>query len=334
MSKNIAFSCFHLPTAYRLLPKGLVASDVRRYHATIGRRRVAGAGGGGALERLGTVTIVGVGLIGGSIGLALRARGGAERVVGLGRELERLDEARSLGAIDEGTTDPRRAVAEADIVVVCTPVSRIADDVRRLAPDAPPGALFTDAGSTKRRIVDAVEGDDEARSRFVAAHPLAGSERQGTSAARDDLFEGRCCVLTPTPQTPADLVPRAGRFWESIGCVIATLGPDAHDAALARTSHLPHVLAAALALSVPPEALPLAAGAYRDGTRVAASDAELWVAIFRENPEHLLRALGTFRHHLDRFDRALRDDDTDALRALWQSARSLRLQFDDGPASS
>lgn len=294
------------------------------------RRPDGGAGGVAevALERFGTVMIAGVGLIGGSIGMALRRLGLADRVVGFGRDQAKLDEARSFGAIDEGTTNPDRAAADATVIVVCTPSDRIAADVCRLAARSGPEVLITDAGSTKRRIVEAVEADDRARRVFVAAHPLAGSERRGAAAARADLLDGRVCALTPTDQTPPDRLVRAERFWTALGCRTVTLDPDTHDAALARTSHLPHVVAAALALSVPAESLGLAAGAYRDGTRVAAADADLWIAIFRENPEHLLAALDAFRDHLDRFRHALDADDPAALRSLWNQARSLRLEFD------
>lgn len=279
------------------------------------------------MQRFGTVAIVGVGLIGGSIGMAIRARGLADRVIGIGRDDRRLEEARGLGAIDEGTTDADRVVNHAEVIVVCTPTDRIATDVCRLAASSHPDVLITDAGSTKRRIVEAVEADERARRVFVAAHPLAGSERRGAAAARADLIDGRVCVLTTTDRTPADRRERAARFWSSLGGRVVTLDPEAHDAALARTSHLPHVVAAALALSVPPGAIELAAGAYRDGTRVAASDPDLWVAIFRENPEHLLAAIDEYRTHLDRFKKALADDDPGELRALWSQARSRRLQF-------
>lgn len=281
-----------------------------------------------ALPRFEQVTIVGVGLIGGSIGLAIRERLLASKVVGLGRNESRLEEAKQLGAIDEGTTDPSRAVDGAEVLVVCTPTDRIANDVIDLASKGGSNLLITDAGSTKRRIVEVVEKDDRARAKFVGAHPLAGSERRGAVAARPRLLDGRVCVLTPTDRTPADRLNRADAFWSAIGCRIVRLDPDSHDAALARTSHLPHVLASALALTVPREHLPLAAGAYRDGTRVAASDPDLWAAIFLENPEHLLGALDDYRAHLDRFRQAVLDRDRQALLALWTEARSRRFEFD------
>jgi prephenate dehydrogenase len=274
------------------------------------------------------VTLIGVGLIGGSIGQALRARRLAGRVVGVGRDPGRLEEARRLGAIDEGATDLARAVAAADVVVVCTPVDRIAAEARRAAALAPGHALVTDAGSTKARIVAEVEADPRARAAFVGAHPIAGSERNGVAHARPDLFDGRPCALTPTDRTPPDRLGRARAFWSSIGCTLVELDPESHDRALAATSHLPHVVAAALASAAGADRLDLAAGAYRDTTRVAAADPALWTAIFLENRAPLLDALDRLDAQLDAFRRALRDADAPALLDWWRSARENRLRFE------
>jgi prephenate dehydrogenase len=279
------------------------------------------------LERLGTVAIIGVGLIGGSIGLALRARGLAADVVGVGRNPATLELARSRGAIDRGTTELEQGTRDAEVVVVCTPVNRIAEDVRRSAESAGGAILVTDAGSAKRQIVEAVERHAPSAALFVGAHPLAGSEQRGVENAQADLFDGRACVITPTPRTPPALTGRAHRFWSSLGCRILEIGPAAHDEALAYTSHLPHALAAALATSVPAEWLPLAAGAFRDGTRVAAADTELWTAIFRDNRGPLLKALSQLQESLDAFKYALMTDEEEAIRQWWEHARKRRGLF-------
>jgi prephenate dehydrogenase len=280
------------------------------------------------LERAGNVAIVGVGLIGGSVGLALRARGVAKRVVGIGRDAARLEEARTLGAVDVTATSLADGVAEADVVVVCTPVSRIASDVRAAAAAAPAGALITDAGSTKRDIVAVIEAEDRARRTFVGAHPIAGSERKGAAHARADLFRGRACVLTPTDRTPDDRLERARDFWEGVGCRVTTMSPAAHDEALALTSHLPHALAAALAATVPADRLPLAAGAYRDGTRVAGADPELWAAILLANRGPLLEAMAQLDRQLAALRAALEDGDEAWLRDWWAVAQARRRLFD------
>jgi len=276
------------------------------------------------LERLGTVAIIGVGLIGGSIGLALRSRKLAAQVTGVGRNPQALDQAVRLGAIDQGTTDLEAGVAGAEVVVVCTPVDRVADDVCRAAEFAPADALITDAGSSKRQTIEAVERQPQAAAVFVGAHPLAGSERKGVANARADLFDGRLCVLTPTPRSRLDRTRRALQFWTSLGCRVLEMTPAQHDEILAYTSHLPHAMAAATAASVPVDWLPLAAGAYRDVTRVAAADTGLWTAIFRDNRGPLLKALGTLQENLDAFKYALMNDDEEAIRAWWDHARCRR----------
>ena len=276
------------------------------------------------------VAIVGVGLIGGSIGQALRMRGLASRVVGIGRNEARLAEAVKFGAVDETTTDPARGVAEADVAIVCTPVTGIADWVNLLAKHGSSELLVTDAGSTKRAIVEAVEHDERGRDVFVGGHPIAGSERQGVEFAVANLFEGRACAVTPTKRTPPDRLLRAREFWESIGCRVVEIDPVRHDEILALTSHLPHAVAAALAASVPSENLLLAAGAYRDGTRVAGADASLWAGIFLENRGPLLDALDRFQSQFDVFRRKLEAGDRDGLIEWWSEARSQRLKFDAG----
>jgi prephenate dehydrogenase len=173
-----------------------------------------------------------------------------------------------------------------------------------------------------------VERQPSSAAVFVGAHPLAGSERRGVAHARADLFDGRPCVLTPTPRTPQDRLRRAREFWTVIGCRVMEMEPADHDEILAYTSHLPHATAAALASSVPVEWLPLAAGAYRDGTRVAAADTGLWTAIFRENRGPLLKALDSLQQTLTSFKYALMTDDEEAIRRWWNQAKHRRDLFD------
>ncbi len=211
---------------------------------------------------------------------------------------------------------------------MCTPVNRIPDDVRRAAEAAGPDVLVTDAGSTKRQIVEAVERHPRSASVFVGAHPLAGSERRGAAHASADLFQGRVCMLTPTHRTQPEQLRRARAFWTSLGSRLVEMNPAEHDEILAHTSHLPHALAAALAASVPAEWQALAAGAFRDGTRVAAADTGLWTAIFRDNRGPLLKALGHLQESLDAFKYALMTDDEDAIRRWWDHAKMRRDLFD------
>lgn len=262
--------------------------------------------------------------------MSLRATGLARRVIGIGRDQGNLNLACDLGAIDTATTDFSRGVADADVIAICTPVTRIAHDVIEAAKHAPKHVLITDAGSTKRSIVDAIEANSRAAETFVGAHPIAGSERKGVSYALPDLFRNKMCVLTPTTGTPQDRLERAHGFWKALGCVTTELDPTLHDEALAMTSHLPHFVAAALAATVPPPLLPVAGGAYRDMTRVAGSDPTLWVGIFRENRAAVLRALEQFESSLSEARRALEDQDDSALLSWWTEAKDRRAAFEEG----
>lgn len=260
-----------------------------------------------------SLAVVGVGLIGGSVGLAAKARSAARRVVGIGRNPETLERAQALGAIDEFTTDPAVGVRSAEVVVFCSPVDLIARQAREAAAYAMPGALFTDAGSTKGTIVRALDGKLPDHVRFVGAHPLAGSEKQGVEYASADLLDGRVCVITPTANTDPRAVDRAVRFWQALGCEVKQLTPEEHDLALATTSHLPHMLAALSAGQLPTKWRPFAATGFRDTTRVAAGDPKLWNAIVRENAAALSLALEHFDERLQELRKAILNQDDDAV---------------------
>jgi prephenate dehydrogenase len=274
--------------------------------------------------KIDTLTIVGVGLIGGSVGLAARQRGLAGRVVGAGRHQPSLERARQLGAIDEGGLDVAAAVRRAEVTVFCTPVDRIAGQVLEAAAGCAPGTLLTDAGSTKAAIVAAVEGRLPAGVAFVGSHPLAGSEKRGPDHARADLFQGRLTVVTRTGRTDAAALERTCAFWQALGARVKVMGPEEHDRALALTSHLPHLVAAALAGVVPPELHELSATGFRDGTRVAAGDPELWTGIFLHNRPALLDAVGRLLDRVADFKFALLAGDRPALDALLAQAKKVR----------
>ncbi len=280
------------------------------------------------MEKWGTVAIVGVGLIGGSVGLGLRARGLAAEVVGIGRNRRSLEKAEHHGAVDRSTTDLAQGISRAEVVVVCTPVDGIAEDLRRAADLTMNDVLITDAGSTKRRIVETLEGHPRASAVYVGAHPLAGSEQRGPEHARADLFDGRVCLLTPSARTPDRPRQKARAFWKSLGCRVIEMSPAEHDEVLAYTSHLPHAVASALAGAIPADWLPLAAGAYRDCTRVAGADPKLWTAIFRENRGPLLKALGSFIDRATAFKYALMTDDENAIASWWEEAKHRRDRFE------
>jgi prephenate dehydrogenase len=277
------------------------------------------------------VAIVGVGLIGGSIGAALRQRGLAAEVIGIGRRAASLAKAQAAGTIDRGTTNLVDGVADADVVIVATPVGDIVDTVRSVALAAP-RAIITDAGSTKAEICRDVRrklGDNPHQAavpatRFVGSHPLAGGHRTGPEHARADLLVGRTVVITPEDDTPAGLVERLKEFWESLGAEVALLSPVEHDRALAATSHLPHLVAAALAAATPEEWLRLAATGWGDTTRIAAGDAQLWTQIFNQNRAAVIDALRRFEHRLAAFEEALAAGDSASLTIQLQEAKRIR----------
>src|SRR6185295_19014231 len=233
-----------------------------------------------------TVAIVGVGLIGGSIGLALRQRNLAQKIIGVGRRQASLDIARNVGAIDHGVTSLANGVAQAQLIIIATPVDTIAERVVQVAAICPATSLITDVGSTKEAIVAAVDAGLASRRsgpRFLGSHPLAGDHRTGPEHARADLFDGRTVVITPTEHTRPAAVTEVSGLWQSLGANVRQMTPSQHDAALAITSHLPHVAAVALAAATPTELLSLTAGGWRDSTRVAGGDPALWQAILTAN---------------------------------------------------
>lgn len=270
------------------------------------------------------VAIVGVGLIGGSIGLALRNRGLARQVVGIGRRPASLRIAKRVGAVDRTTLDLERGAAGADLVIVCTPVGEIVGHVRAAAKSCAPAALITDVGSTKGQIVSQLHGRLPRDVRFVGSHPLAGSEKAGPAAANAELLTGRIVVVTPGDDTRQEDVERTNGLWTSLGADVCRMSPAEHDEALAATSHLPHLAASAVAAATPRDFLPLVAGGWLDTTRVAAGDAELWTQIFRSNRGQLLTAVGRLEASLGEFRRALEQDDRRRLTKLLAEAKHVR----------
>jgi cyclohexadieny/prephenate dehydrogenase len=276
------------------------------------------------MKPLKTVSIVGVGLIGGAIGMALRERKLAEQVIGIGRRQESLRAARRVGAVDHTTVDMEKGVAEADFIIVCTPVGRIVEDVRKAAMYCPEGTLISDAGSTKQTIVAALDDGLPRGCRYLGSHPLAGSEKAGPGFARADLYEGRIAILTPTVNTRAEDYVFLEEFWEALGSVVVRLSPDEHDRALAVTSHLPHLVSAALAATVQEKFFRLAGPGFLDATRIASGDGELWAQIFEHNRENILNVLSQFSANLLALQMAVHDGNHDEIVRLLTLAKKNR----------
>lgn len=269
--------------------------------------------------QFGTVAIVGVGLIGGSLGIALKARRLAQRVVGIGRDQGRLEKAIALGAIDEASTDLKAGIADADVVVLCTTVGHILDTVAQALEFAAPGAIVTDVGSTKGSIVARAANAPF----FVGGHPMAGSERGGVEAATPTLFQEATWAITPTPSTDDRAVQTIKALAQEVGATTLLLSPEAHDTMLAVTSHLPHVMASALMRLAAQtrqehsETARLTAGSFADTTRIAASSPELWRDVCLSNRDALLAALRGFRGELDALEAAVRSEDAADVEAFF-----------------
>jgi prephenate dehydrogenase len=277
------------------------------------------------------VAILGVGLIGGSIGLALRERKLAKEVVGIGRRESALAKAKELGAIDRGTTSLAQGVADAEIVVVATPVDTVAEFVLKVSEVCSQCTTITDAGSTKETIVTAVERGLTGRRDgpwFIGSHPIAGDHRTGVEFARAELFDGRKTVVTPTAHSHRASTLDVERFWHSLGADVVTMSPAEHDAALAATSHLPHLVAYALAFATPNELLPLAASGWRDTTRIAGSDPNLWRPIFAANRTHVLEALDRFTEIVTLLRESLEAGDDQELYGILERAQRTKSHRD------
>lgn len=276
--------------------------------------------------------IVGTGLIGASLAGAGKARGVFAHTVGVGRSLANLETAQARGFIDEARTDLFPALADADLVVIATPVVTALSQLHELAHHAPSTAIFTDVGSVKQAIVT------EAKlrgltSRFLGAHPLAGKAETGAGAADVDLFRGRSVVLTPDTETPEELVEEMSALWTTLDSEVVVMEASDHDAVLATSSHLPQMVAYALSAAADGASLRervahLSAGGFRDTSRLAASDADMWVDIARLNREALVDAMDEFSMVWDDLRDAVADRDEKAIREIVKAAKRFRSEID------
>lgn len=270
------------------------------------------------------VAIVGVGMIGGSIGKALRSRRLAGKVVGIGRSQASLDAAKRAGCVTDASTDIAAAAA-ADLVVVAAGVGAIPALLDAVDTVIRPGTLLTDAGSTKASIVAGWERRRRSRrGRFVGGHPIAGSHRRGPAAADGDLFAGRVTVVTPAKATPAADADAIGDFWAALGSTVFMMPPKEHDRILAATSHAPHVIAAALAAATPEATLAFTAGGWRDTTRIAAGDPDLWADILLDNAGGVGDAMKRFAVSVERLLAAIDRGDRRRLVQLLSRAKDTR----------
>lgn len=269
------------------------------------------------------VCIIGVGLLGGSIGLALHRKRLAQRVIGVGRTISKLDTAIRRGAIDEATDDILVGAKDADSVIACVPIQSIVGALETAAQVAKPNAMLTDVGSTKQTIVRAAAGRLSDKQ-FLGSHPIAGGHHSGVEHAVGTLLDSAMVVLTPTSSTCPDLLNRMVGFWESMGSKISLLDPEAHDQALAISSHLPHMVASALSISTPHELLQFVGKGWMDSTRIAGSNPQLWRQILEENHGPALHAMKKFATICESWIDALERSDFERVEELLQAGKTTR----------
>lgn len=266
--------------------------------------------------RVDRITIIGLGLIGGSLGMALKRRRLAKTVVGCSRKASTLRRATQRRAIDVGTTNAAHAVRDADIVILATPVDTIVPYAKRLARYMKPGSILTDVGSIKAGIVARLERALPTRIAFVGAHPLAGSERRGIEAADARLFDGAVCIVTPTVRTSRAALRRVEQLWRPLVGRLVRMSPREHDEVLAATSHLPHLVSSCLAGAVQPCSRHSAAPSFLEMTRLAMSDPDLWDDIFLGNRHALLGAMGQFERQWRALRRLVQRNDRTGMRRM------------------
>ena len=280
------------------------------------------------------ITILGVGLIGGSLGLALKAKGFCGEITGLGRRMQTLDIALERGAVDNATTDFQVGIGDADLVVVGTPVDLIPEMVQRIADirtSDPRPLLITDVGSIKGPIIEEIENFLTTPDLyFVGSHPMAGSEQTSVAAARVDLLEGAKCIVTPTNNTHPQALQLVTDLWRFVDTQVCYLSPTDHDLLIAGASHLPHLIASILTNTVgeigndTAKALDFAATGFRDTTRIAAGSPQLWRAIFMQNAYSLLPMIDSTIENLAEFKTLLEDQDDVEIERLLAHAKMLR----------
>jgi prephenate dehydrogenase len=279
------------------------------------------------------VTVAGVGLLGGSLGLALKQRGLARLVHGYVRRASSVQTCEKLGVVDRATQDLLEAVDGADLIVLCTPLAQMRELAQRMLPALRRGALVTDVGSVKASVVNQLEPIIAAGgAAFIGSHPMAGAEKMGPNAAQAGLYVNAACVITPTPASEPKVVEAIQGLWTSVGARVLTLSPELHDEFVSRSSHLPHVVAADLANYVLSPAYPreqalLCANGFRDTTRVASGSPEMWRDIALANRKNLARVLGVFIEDLQELQLALERSDTRTIEEFFETAKHRRDQW-------
>jgi prephenate dehydrogenase len=268
--------------------------------------------------------ILGTGMLGGSVALALKKHDLAAQVVGTSRQESSLKMAKEMKAIDEGTTDVRRAIQGADLVILAAPVKVILENIDDISKHLRRGCIVTDVGSTKAAIVEAAEKYFPPHVMFVGSHPMAGSEKSGMAEARADLFKGAVCLMTPTAKTNRMARDKVKQLWTVMGAQVKFMEPVPHDEIMAYVSHLPHMMAFALARSIPEDHFQHGAASLKDTTRIAGSSAQMWADICSSNYRNVIKAIDESVKSLSEIRKAVVDRDEEALVQFFNQAKAKR----------
>lgn len=281
------------------------------------------------------LTIIGVGLIGGSLARALKQQSLCRHVTGCSRNQANLEKAFELGVIDSYSTDVAEAITDADVIMLASPVSTYEKILQMIKPVLGKDTVITDAGSTKGSVVEAARKTlGNALPRFVPGHPIAGTEQSGVEASLADLFEAHRVILTPLPETDASALQLITDMWKATGADVITMGHEHHDSVLAATSHLPHLLAYALVDCLArkeqrEEIFRYAAGGFADFTRIASSSPEMWHDICFSNRKYLLKVVKEFDQHLREIEEAIEKEDSEQLLKIFRRAKTARDKYSD-----
>jgi len=280
------------------------------------------------------ITVIGLGLLGGSLARACKKHGLAGKVVGFGRNQAKLEKAQALKIIDSYETDLQAAVANADLVVLCPPVSAMTPLVREMVPSLQPGCLVTDVGSVKKPLVGEIQALMPDSVYFVGSHPIAGGEKSGFEASRPDLFQQEKCIVTPTPKTNPLVLEKIKELWEQVGMQVITMDVEEHDHIFGAVSHLPHVIAYVLMNTIGgistknhEEITSFSGKGLKDTTRIASSDPVLWRDICLSNKKPVLNLIDKFQGTLQQVRNLIENEDSQLLEQTFTTAKKYRMNL-------
>ena len=275
------------------------------------------------IKKLKKIGIVGPGLIGGSVALALKTANVPAKIIGIGHRQISIDRAIEFGAIDEGSLS-LEDLHDCQLVIIATPISLIKSTIDSLVDILARGAIVTDVGSTKRQICKWASKLFSRKIEFVGSHPVAGSEKRGIEFARHDLFVNANCFVTPVKMNSASAIDLISQLWRTVGMNVVVTSPAEHDKLLGLVSHLPHVVAAGLVNTCTQKQLEFTGTGFMDTTRIASGDVKLWTDIIMSNPDYIVKAIQNFSSELDEIANAIRNEDDKKLAKLLSSAKSKR----------